>query len=187
MTQRKKGRIKFFDPKKNVGYLTDEKQNDIRIKREHFIGPPVRNKEEVYYVSRQNGRFQEANEIESVIARYFKDNVLHLHECDYDDFCDHSLEYAKKLKNDKVTTSMIRKVYSQIMRAKTIAEIKRLRPQFAYIAGRNAENLRVGELMHILDYLAKHAQADSEKNEEQLHYIQQFMESIVAYLKFVGE
>ena len=73
------------------------------------------------------------------------------------------------------------------MRAKSVAEIKRLRPQLAYIAGRNAENVRVGELMHILDHLAKKAKTSSETEKDHLENIQQFMEAIVAYLKFVGE
>lgn len=192
MSQKKKGEIKFFNLKQNFGYLIDANKKDIKINRDSFSGPPLKDKEEVYYQLKSNGRFQEAVEIESVYAHFFKQHVLYLDKCDYDEFCDTALEYAKKLKEDKVTTSMIRKVYSQVMRSKSIMELKRLRPQFAYIAGRNAENVRIGELMYILDYLAKHAVADHENDEnskqnKHLDYIQQFMEAIVAYLKYVGE
>ncbi len=115
-------------------------------------------------------------------------------ECDYDQFCDFSLAYAKKItgyedqqnghkdRQDKVTTSMIRKVYTQMMRARSVLELKRMRPQFAYIAGRNADNLRVNELTYILDNIVKNA-----KDQKHLENIQEFLECIVAYMKFVGE
>ena len=66
-------------------------------------------------------------------------------------FCDNCKDYATILQKNKVTTSQIRKIYSQIYRAKSALEIKHLRPQFAYTAGRNYDIPRLGELMVILD------------------------------------
>lgn len=193
MTVKLKGRIKFFNVKKNFGYIVTADKKEIRCTRENFEGPPLSEKyeEEVYYLLTRNGSREQISEIESPYAYYFKNNVLRLDDCDYDEFCDIALEYAKKLrglkKQAEVTTSMIRKVYDQIMRAKSISELKRLRPQFAYLAGRNSDKPRVGELMHILDYLAKHAKSRDEHDILHLQYIQQFMEAIVAYLKYVED
>lgn len=195
MTVKLKGRIKFFNVKKNFGYIVTADKKEIRCTRENFEGPPLSEKyeEEVYYLLTRNGSREQISEIESPYAYYFKNNVLRLDDCDYDEFCDTALEYAKKLrgpnpiKDPEVTTSMIRKVYDQIMRAKSISELKRLRPQFAYLAGRNANKPRVGELMHILDYLVKHAKSRGENDTLHLQYIQQFMEAIVAYLKYAEE
>ena len=198
MSQQKKGEIKFFDLKKNTGILLDENNQEIRVYRDNFIGPPLGERDEVYYIELP-GRNRGADNIESIYAAYFKKNVLHLAECDYDQFCDTSLAYAKKItgyddqqlrlkdrnakvRQDKVTTSMIRKVYTQILRAQTVLDLKKLRPQFAYIAGRNADNLRVNELMYILDYVVKNAE-----DRDHLENIKEFLECIVAYMKFVGE
>ena len=106
---------------------------------------------------------------------------------DYDEFCDRAKEYATVLSEGKVTTSQIRKVYSQIYRAQSILEIKHLRPQFAYIAGRNDDVPRLRELMGNLDYMAKHA--DSETNQEKVHLEKNktLLVEVVAYLKFVGD
>jgi len=187
MSQKIKGIIKFFDIKKNFGVIITNNKSEIKCKKEHFIGPPINQSgEEIYYVVTNSSK-SEISEIESVIAHYFKQNVLNLENCNYDEFCDNACDYAKKLKDGGVTTSMIRKIYDQIMRSKNIMEVKRLRPQFAYIAGRNADKPRVGELMHILDYLAKRAKTNEEWNTLHLNYIKQFMEAIVAYLKFVGD
>jgi CRISPR-associated protein Csm2 len=195
MIQKKRGKIKSFKPNNRYGEMLAENNRVIRVYKDNFIGPPLGDRDEVYYIEKQNGKYPGADQIEGIFAAYFKTNVLDLDKCDYDEFCDTSLEYAKKItgydeqkenpkdrRNDKVTTSMIRKVYTQIMRTESVLEIKKLRPQFAYIAGRNADNLRVNELMHILDYLAKHA-----KDEDHLDNIKAFLECIIAYMKFVGE
>jgi len=192
MTVKLKGRIKFFNVKKNFGYIVTADKKEIRCTRENFEGPPLSEKnEEVYYLLTRNGSREQISEIESPYAYYFKNNVLRLDNCDYDEFCDKALEYATKLRGPKnqaeVTTSMVRKIYDQIMRAKSISELKRLRPQFAYLAGRNSDKPRVGELMHILDYLVKHARPTGENDTLHLQYIQQFMEAILAYLKYAEE
>ncbi|MED4885155.1 type III-A CRISPR-associated protein Csm2 [Bacillus smithii] len=188
MTQKKRGRIKFFDLKKNFGKIISEDQKEIKCTKENFVGPPIdKEGEEILYEISKNNKYLQIESIESVLAHYFKQNVLDLDQCDYDEFCDNALDYAEKLKSGGVTTSMVRKVYSQIMRAKKIADVKRLRPQFAYIAGRNSDKPRIGELMHILDYLAKNAKTDVEKDSQHLNHIQQFLEAIVAYLKYVGD
>ncbi|WAA11982.1 type III-A CRISPR-associated protein Csm2 [Fervidibacillus halotolerans] len=157
--------------------------NRYKVEKYDLLSRSLSNEETVYFtLVKKRGEFFATN-VYSNYAKYFKEHVLILEKCDYDEFCNQTLKYAKRLKAGGVTTSMIRKVYDQINRAKSISEIKRLRPQFAYIAGRNPDK-RVTELMHILDYLAKQADRQSDTY---LENIKQFMEAVVAYLKFVGD
>lgn len=166
--------------------MTGLDQKDYRITKDCFQNFPIE-KGKIYYKKvRVKGR-EEIHGIEGYYAVYFKHNVLQMDECDYDEFCDNAKAYAQELKDENVTTSSIRKIYSQIMRAKEVSEIKRLRPQFAYTAGRNSENFRLKELMDILDHLAKQAKIEEGIEARHIDYIQQFMEAIVAYRKFVGD
>jgi CRISPR-associated protein Csm2 len=122
---------------------------------------------------------------ENTSIAFFKEHVLDLSEnkAQYDNFCDCAKEYADRLKTGNVTTSMIRKIYARVLHARSIAEIKLLRPHFAYTAGRNENNHILGEFMDLLDYLVKKMDAN---NEQHLNDFKQFMEAIVAYRKYVG-
>lgn len=102
----------------------------------------------------------------------------------YDVFCDKAKEYAERLKTGKVTTSMIRKIYSRILAAENIMELKMLRPQFAYTAGRNEDNPTLKEFMEILDAIVKSMNVEEGING--VDNFKQFMEAIVAYRKYVG-
>jgi len=179
----KKGKL-LWDKNKKKGNIETEDGVSYFVNTESFLYGVLSDGEEVYFTPHKNNRGPIAKDIQSEWAVYFKTNVLDLENCDYDDFCDKTCQYAKILKEGDVTTSKIRKVYDQIHRAKTVREIKKLRPQFAYIAGRNQDKPRVKELMNILDDLAKNATEDSKSH---LQYIQQFMEAVVAYLKFAGD
>jgi len=126
------------------------------------------------------GQQQEDKDIE-----FFKKHVLELNRQRelYDDFCDHALAFAEKLKNGKVNTTMIRKIYTRILNAKKAEDIKLLRPHFAYTSGRNEKNRTLKSFMDLLDYLAKKMELD---NKEHVDNFKQFMEAIVAYRKYVG-
>lgn len=123
---------------------------------------------------------------ESKEIKFFKEHVLELNQRKdlYDVFCDNALAYAEQLKKDKVTTSMIRKIYARILNANKVEEIKLLRPHFAYTSGRNEKNRTLKGFMDLLDYLAKKMELN---NPDHLKNFQQFMEAIVAYRKYVGE
>lgn len=103
----------------------------------------------------------------------------------YDEFCDNVQAYALRLRDGKVTTSMIRKLYARIIAAENVMDLKLLRPQFAYTAGRNEKNKRLKEFMEILDTIVK--SMDVNDRDDELNNFKQFMEAIVAYRKFVGD
>lgn len=121
------------------------------------------------------------------LKKYLIENALTAPSCaeGYDEFCDNVKEYALILKDAKVTTSMIRKIYSQILVAKDVMELKMLRPQFAYTAGRNEKNNTLKEFMEMLDIIVKNMKAEG--NSEEIKNFKQFMEAIVAYRKYVGD
>ncbi|SES90741.1 type III-A CRISPR-associated protein Csm2 [Anaerobranca gottschalkii] len=118
------------------------------------------------------------------LTEYFEKNVLVLNEKsqEYDTFCDKVKEYANELKDLEVTTSMIRKIYARIMNANTILDLKKLRPLFAYTAGKEK---KTKAFMELLDKLVKNM--DFDKEQVQLRNFKDFMEGIVAYRKYVGE
>lgn len=69
------------------------------------------------------------------------------------------------------------------MNADTPRDLKLLRPQFAYTAGRNEKKPGVKNLMELLDFLVK--KMDEENKKQQQNFLQ-FMEAVVAYRKYVG-
>lgn len=102
----------------------------------------------------------------------------------YDEFCDNTKEYALALRKGRVNTSMIRNVYSRILAAEDVMDLKMLRPQFAYTAGRNEKNKTLIEFMEMLDEMVKNM--DIENENEEVKNFKQFMEAIVAYRRYVG-
>lgn len=121
------------------------------------------------------------------LKRYLIENALTAPEnpVGYDLFCDSAKAYAERLKRGRVTTSMIRKIYARILAAENVMELKILRPQFAYTAGRNDDNHTLKEFMEILDTIVKNMKVDEDIRE--FNNFKQFMEAIVAYRKYVGD
>lgn len=117
---------------------------------------------------------------------FFRENVLELHQQVklYDTFCNYAQKYAELLRDGKVKTSMIRKIYARILGADSVEEIKLLRPHFAYVSGRNERNSTLKSFMNLLDDLAKSMKLE---NDEHLKNFKQFMEAIVAYRKYAGD
>ena len=93
---------------------------------------------------------------------------------------------------EKVTTSQIRNIFSRIKKLEAlakkdpdsdncIADVKRLRVQFAYNSGRNSENPIYRDFMNDLDELAQKIKT----NRDVLRFYE-FVEAIVAYMKYHG-
>lgn len=131
----------------------------------------------------KNNKFNSATSDEDKYVEYFKVKIINIDERNYDLFIDKEKGYAKLLKDNGMTTSQIRNIYSDIIRTKDVMELKRLRPKFAYIAGRNKK--AVGKFMDLLDYVVK--SMDKEKGYEQVKNFKDFLEAIVAYRKYFGD
>lgn len=188
-----KGQVKRIFHDRNFGYIAGEDNKDYFFNAESMKNNDfqnVKNGDSVSFdVKPQPGK-REDKAINCVILdhpliEFFKENALQFSDLNnYDEFCDNAKAYATRLSGSKVTTSMIRKVYSRIINATKISEVKLLRPQFAYIAGRNEGNAVLREFMDLLDYLVKKMDPS---NNQQLKNFKDFMEAIVAYRKYVGD
>jgi CRISPR-associated protein Csm2 len=123
-------------------------------------------------------RYEEDKEID-----YFRNNIINI-DNNYDIFLNNVKGYAYILINNGMTTSQIRNVYSDVLRTDRIDDLKRLRPKFAYIAGRSSR-LTVKKFMDLLDYAVK--SMNEENGKEQLKNFKNFLEAIVAYMKYFGD
>ena len=187
-----KGKVKSI--RDNFGFITGEDGKDYYFNEKSLaegltietlaVNTPV-----TFDVQRQadnkmravNCRVSKNEDVE-----FFEKHVLDLSSNKeyYDAFCDHAKSYAERLKKADVTTSMIRKIYARILNARSVTELKFLRPHFAYTSGRNEKNAVLREFMDLLDFLVKSMEID---NDEHLNNFKQFMETIVAYRKYVGD
>jgi CRISPR-associated protein Csm2 len=80
----------------------------------------------------------------------------------------------------KVSTSQLRNVYDKVTKAKSVNELKLIRPQLAYIAGRaTIDKDNVKKFLAFLDSLIKLVDSEDKRKE-----FKTFFESVVAYHKF---
>ncbi|MEJ5185549.1 MAG: type III-A CRISPR-associated protein Csm2 [Candidatus Geothermincolales bacterium] len=109
-----------------------------------------------------------------------------LKELNVDELIEMSHELGKEWKNENISTSQIRKVFSEIKRMEMdfqagkfdLERVKLLRPQLAYMAGRKKELRGFKELMDA--FIVKI------KDREDFFWMARFVESILAYHKFYG-
>jgi CRISPR-associated protein Csm2 len=80
-----------------------------------------------------------------------------------------------------ITTSQLRNVYDKVMKTKHVNDLKIIRPQLAYIAGREKGD-EAQKFLAFLDFLIKSIQ-----NEGQVKEFKVFFEAVVAYHKFYGK
>ncbi|MDR0753767.1 MAG: type III-A CRISPR-associated protein Csm2 [Prevotellaceae bacterium] len=88
---------------------------------------------------------------------------------------------TKKQLGATVTTSQLRNVYDKVLKTKHVNDLKMIRPQLAYIAGRE-KGVEVQKFLAFLDFLIK-----SIHNNEQVKEFKVFFEAVVAYHKFYGK
>lgn len=121
------------------------------------------------------------------LENYFKLNILKIASLNegYDEFILNAKKYAEFLKDNKMSTSQIRKIYSDIMNADTVMEFKRLRPRLAYVYGRNSKNNAIKSLLTIIDEGLEKLSLENKDMEKES--IKEFMETIVAYRKYYGD
>ncbi|BDR86769.1 type III-A CRISPR-associated protein Csm2 [Clostridium tetani] len=115
---------------------------------------------------------------------YFKKNILTLNKVDYDEFIEKGKAYSDLLKNNGLTTSMIRKIYNEILKANEAIDLKRLRPMLAYAYGRNRVK-GLQSLFYTLDDVLKRLNPKTDSSE--IENVKEFLEVIIAYMKFYGD
>ncbi|WP_333888125.1 type III-A CRISPR-associated protein Csm2 [Clostridium sp.] len=179
---------KIINRKPTLNNLNDILKNyDGNKQLEEFINylkQNIRgNKQELEYIFRFNSIKVLFDHEESKEIEYFRKNIVTIDD-NYDQFINNVKGYSYILKNNGMTTSQIRNVYSDILRANSVKDLKKLRPKFAYIAGRNPKN-SVKKFMDLLDYVVR--SMDSENEKEQVKNFKNFLEAIVAYMKYFGD
>jgi CRISPR-associated protein Csm2 len=80
----------------------------------------------------------------------------------------------------KVSTNQLRNVYDKVTKAKSVNELKLIRPQLAYIAGRaTIDKDNIKKFLAFIDSLIKSVDSEDKRRE-----FKTFFESVVAYHKF---
>jgi CRISPR-associated protein Csm2 len=88
-------------------------------------------------------------------------------------------EFVKSYGKD-VTTHQLRNIYQEIKKASSLMDLKLLRPNLAYIAGRlEPKNINGKIFTAFIDSLIKEV-----KESDEVENFKSFMESVVAYHKF---
>jgi CRISPR-associated protein Csm2 len=108
------------------------------------------------------------------------DEILKIKNTDkLDALLEETERFVKEL-GTQVTTSQVRNVYDKIIKAQDCNGLKMIRPQLAYIAGRD-KNENQKKFLAFIDSIIK-----TVREEEQRKSFKVFFESIVAYHKFYG-
>jgi CRISPR-associated protein Csm2 len=137
----------------------------------------------------QSNRNKTFNELAGEVRNeYFRsglyDEILKMGSTNKLDALFEEMERFVKELGTFVTTSQIRNVYAKAIMAKNCNDLKMIRPQLAYIAGRaqNDKNDAQKKFLAFLDDIIKSVQ-----KEEQREEFNAFFEAIVAYHKFYGK
>lgn len=97
---------------------------------------------------------------------------------------DKILEAIEKFVSEEgknLSTSQLRNIYDKAIKAQNVNELKLIRPNLAYIAGRSI-NDKEKSLLAFIDLLIKSVNSD-----EQIKEFKTFFEAVVAYHKFYGK
>lgn len=121
---------------------------------------------------------------EEVKNRFFKNNydeLLNMSNTKSLDEILNKIEEFVKVEGSKLSTSQLRNIYDRSLKTESQNELKLIRPNLAYLAGRSSS---YGEksLLAFIDLLIK-----SVKSDEQVKEFKIFFEAVVAYHKFYGK
>jgi CRISPR-associated protein Csm2 len=92
-----------------------------------------------------------------------------------------SIEKFVAAEGANLSTSQLRNIYDKAIKAGTQNELKLIRPNLAYIAGRSG-NEKEKSLLAFIDLLIKEVNSDEKVKEFHI-----FFEAVVAYHKFYGK
>lgn len=121
---------------------------------------------------------------ENVKNNFFKDDyheLLNMSKTSSLDKILNKIEVFVQQEGSSLSTSQLRNIYDKSIKADSLNELKILRPNLAYIAGRS-NNDREKSLLAFIDILIKDV-----KSEEQVREFKIFFEAVVAYHKFYGK
>jgi len=134
--------------------------------------------------SRQSSKSQSFSELgEKVYKKYFKDrdvSILEYQEGNNVDIFIQQVEKFVEEKGKQLSTTQLRNIYDRVLNAKDIISLKMIRPQLAYLAGRE-RGVEGKELLSFIDILIKETTTESMEN------FKQFMQMVVAYHKYYGK
>ena len=121
---------------------------------------------------------------EEVKNKFFKDvfdELLNMSKTTSLDKILNKIEDFVKKEGSNLSTSQLRNIYDKSIKSESQNELKMIRPNLAYIAGRSTSD---GEksLLAFIDVLIK-----SVKSDEQVKEFKTFFEAVVAYHKFYGK
>ena len=134
----------------------------------------------------QGGGNKSFNELaDDVLRDYFKsglfDEILKMGSSkNLDILLEETERFVREL-GSQLTTGQIRNVYDKAIKANDLNELKMIRPQLAYIAGRE-KNDNQKKFLAFLDKIIKLVQS-----EEQQKNFNVFFEAIIAYHKYYGK
>ena len=121
---------------------------------------------------------------EDVRNQYFNENFSELLNMSKTQNLDAILSAIEKFVSNEgknLSTSQLRNIYDKAKKMTNLNELKLIRPNLAYIAGRSNNDKEKG-LLAFIDLLIK--KVDSEQKVKEFHT---FFESVVAYHKFYGK
>ena len=119
-----------------------------------------------------------------VKTHFFSDNFTELLNMSKTTNLDKILGAIEKFVSEEgknLSTSQLRNIYDKAIKTQTVNELKLIRPNLAYIAGRSS-NDKEKSLLAFIDHLIKSIHSD-----EQVKEFKTFFEAVVAYHKFYGK
>ena len=124
---------------------------------------------------------QEREEKKDIQKEYFSQTYVHLLNLfadgvPLDKVYDDIAKFIKE-NHTMITTTQLRNIYSRVIDADSVQEVKMLRPNLVYIAARQGKG--VEPIIDFFNQLIKEI-----NDEEQLKSFKKVMEAVVAYHKF---
>jgi CRISPR type III-A-associated protein Csm2 len=121
---------------------------------------------------------------EDVKLQFFKENfteLLNMSKTAQLDKILESIENFVSVEGKNLSTSQLRNIYDKANKATSVNELKLIRPNLAYLAGRSSRD-EEKSLLAFIDLLIKEVKSDNGVKEFHV-----FFESVVAYHKFYGK
>lgn len=120
---------------------------------------------------------------EEVKNKFFRNNfgdLLNMSKSSNLDSVLNTIDMFVEQEGKSLSTSQLRNIYDKAIKSETLNELKLMRPNLAYLAGRTTNDSEKS-LLAFIDLLIKEV-----SNKEQVKEFKTFFEAVVAYHKFYG-